>query len=89
MELGLFLQYGPALLSGFGMTVLCWIIGTIGGVALGFLIALLQRYGNRPLRAVLQAYIEVIREPRFSFSFSCSTMAALIWGFVLAAWRRG
>lgn len=65
MELGLFVQYGPALLSGFGMTVLCWIIGTVGGAALGFLIALLQRYGNRPLRAVLQAYIEVIRGTPF------------------------
>ena len=65
MEFGLFIDYGPALLSGFGMTVLCWIIGTLGGSVLGFLIALAQRYGNRLLRGVLQAYIEIIRGTPF------------------------
>lgn len=61
MELGLFVKYGPALLSGFGVTVLCWAVGTIGGLGLGFLIALLQRYSTRPVRIVLQTYIEIIR----------------------------
>lgn len=65
MEFGLFIDYGPALLSGFGMTVLCWIIGTVGGATLGFIIALAQRYGNRLLRTLLQVYIEVIRGTPF------------------------
>lgn len=65
MELDLFVQYGPALLSGFGMTVLCWFVGTIGGCALGFLIALLQRYGNRAVQIILQIYIEVVRGTPF------------------------
>lgn len=65
MEFGLFVKYGPALLSGFGMTVLCWLIGTIGGALLGFLIALLQRYGSRFVRVVLQIYIEIIRGTPF------------------------
>lgn len=65
MELGLFVKYGPALLSGFGMTVLCWLIGTTGGALLGFLIALLHRYGNRFIRVVLQIYIEIIRGTPF------------------------
>ena len=65
MEFGLFIDYGPALLSGFGMTVLCWIIGTVGGAALGLLIALAQRYGNHLLRGLLQVYIEIIRGTPF------------------------
>lgn len=65
MEFGLFVKYGPSLLAGFGMTVFCWLVGTIGGAALGFLIALVQRYGHRTVRALLQVYIEVIRGTPF------------------------
>lgn len=65
MELDLFVKYGPSLISGFGMTILCWIIGTIGGATLGFLIALAQRYGHRLIRGILQIYIEIIRGTPF------------------------
>ena len=65
MELGLFVQYGPALLSGFAMTVLCWVIGTIGGAMLGFAIAIVQRYANGVVRIILQAYVEIIRGTPF------------------------
>ena len=65
MELGLFVQYGPALLSGFAMTVLCWVIGTIGGAMLGFAIAIVQRYANGVVWIILQAYVEIIRGTPF------------------------
>lgn len=65
MDFGLFVKYGPSLLSGFGMTVVCWLAGTIGGAALGFLIALAQRYGHGVVRAVLQVYVEVVRGTPF------------------------
>ncbi|MFC3569839.1 amino acid ABC transporter permease [Paracoccus simplex] len=65
MEWSILEQYGPALLRGFGVTVLCWILGTIFGMALGLLVALLQRYGPRWLGWIIQAYIEVIRGTPF------------------------
>ncbi|CAM5457599.1 polar amino acid transport system permease protein [Aquamicrobium terrae] len=65
MDLSILLQYWPILLNGFGLTVLCWVLGTIFGMALGLVIALAQRYGPRPLRWLIQAYIEIIRGTPF------------------------
>lgn len=65
MELGLFITYGPALLRGFAMTVMCWFVGTAGGAILGFAIALLQRYAPRPVGAFVRVYIEIIRGTPF------------------------
>lgn len=58
-------QYGPALLRGFGVTVTCWLLGTVFGMVLGLGIALVQRYAPRPLRWLIQIYIEVIRGTPF------------------------
>jgi polar amino acid transport system permease protein len=58
-------QYGPLLLSGFATTIACWALGTLFSMLLGLVIALTQRYGPRPLRWVIQAYIEVIRGTPF------------------------
>ncbi|HRO16062.1 MAG TPA: amino acid ABC transporter permease [Paracoccus sp. (in: a-proteobacteria)] len=65
MDLSIFGTYGPMLLRGFGMTVMCWALGTVFGMALGLAIALAQRYGGRALRWPLQVYIEVIRGTPF------------------------
>jgi len=65
MDFSIFQQYGPALLRGFGITILCWILGTIFGMCLGLVIALIQRYGPRWVRWIIQAYIEVIRGTPF------------------------
>ncbi|MEW9526846.1 amino acid ABC transporter permease [Agrobacterium radiobacter] len=65
MDINLFIKYGPALLSGFGMTILCWGIGTICGAVAGFMIAIIQRYSNGFVRVILQTYIEVIRGTPF------------------------
>ena len=58
-------HYGPLLLSGFGVTVLCWGIGSVIGLVLGFAVALLYRLPIRPLRWLLRAYIEIIRNTPF------------------------
>ncbi|CTQ34688.1 amino acid ABC transporter permease [Jannaschia rubra] len=58
-------QYAPILLRGFGITILAWAFGTVFGMALGLVISLAQRYGARPVRWVLQAYIEVVRGTPF------------------------
>ena len=58
-------RYAPALLSGFGVTILCWSMGAAIGLALGFAIALLYRLRAPPLRWPLRAYIEIIRGTPF------------------------
>lgn len=58
-------HYGPLLLSGFGVTVLCWGIGSVIGLVFGFAVALLYRLKFRPLRWLLRAYIEIIRGTPF------------------------
>jgi len=65
MEWGILQQYGPMLLRGFGLTILCWLLGTILGMALGLVIALVQRYAPRPVGWLVQGYIEVIRGTPF------------------------
>ena len=65
MDLSIFAQYGPILLRGFAVTIFCWLVGTVLGMALGLLIALVQRYGPKPVRWLIQVYIEVIRGTPF------------------------
>lgn len=65
MDLGVLQQYGPMLLRGFGVTVACWLLGTVFAMALGLLIALIQRHAPRPVRWLIQIYIEVIRGTPF------------------------
>jgi polar amino acid transport system permease protein len=65
MELSILQQYWPIHLSGFGYTILCWILGTVFSMVLGLVIALVQRYGPRPVTWLIQAYIEIIRGTPF------------------------
>ncbi len=65
MELDLFVRYGPALLHGFGVTVLCWIAGSIGGLVLGFAIACLYHWSGKWVRRALQVYIDAVRGSPF------------------------
>lgn len=65
MELDLFVRYGPDLLRGFGVTILCWLVGSLGGLALGFVLACLYRWGVAPIRWIIHAYVEVIRGTPF------------------------
>jgi polar amino acid transport system permease protein len=59
------LRYAPALISGFGVTVLCWGVGGALGLILGFVIALLYRLPFAPLRYLLRAVIEAVRGTPF------------------------
>jgi len=65
MEFDLYLRYGPALLHGFGVTIVCWIVGSLGGMVLGFVIACLYRWAAWPVRWLLQTYVEIIRGTPF------------------------
>ena len=65
MDFSVYLHYWPRLLSGFGMTLLCWCAGAALGMALGFMLALLRRLHFRPLLWLLRAVIEVVRGTPF------------------------
>ncbi|MGA2495975.1 MAG: amino acid ABC transporter permease [Roseiarcus sp.] len=59
------LRYTPSLVSGFGVTVMCWSAGGAFGLLLGFFVALLYRLPFAPLRWLLRALIEVFRGTPF------------------------
>ena len=59
------LRYAPSLVSGFGVTVLCWSAGGALGIVLGFAIALAVRLPIPPLGWLLRAFIEVFRGTPF------------------------
>jgi polar amino acid transport system permease protein len=65
LDLSLLVQYGPALLRGFGITILCWGAGCLIGMVLGFVLMLLRQLPVKPLRWIIRAYIEVIRGTPF------------------------
>ncbi len=65
MSLTILQQYWPILSNGFALTILCWALGTLFGMVLGLVIALVQRYGPRPVFWLIQAYIEIIRGTPF------------------------
>ena len=65
MDFSLYLRYGPALLSGFGVTLLCWFGGAALGLAVGFAVALLQRVPLPPLNWLTRGYIELVRGTPF------------------------
>ncbi len=57
--------YLPSLLGGFAVTILCWGLGAVLGLVLGFVIALLDRLRIAPLRWLLRVYVEIIRGTPF------------------------
>lgn len=65
MSFDVLLHYLPSLISGFGVTVLCWGLGSILGLAIGFVIALLNRLRFAPLRWLLRVYVEILRGTPF------------------------
>jgi len=58
-------HYAPLLLSGAGVTLWSWLLGSLLGLAVGAGVALLRRLPIRPLRWMLRGYIEVIRGTPF------------------------
>ncbi len=58
-------RYAPSLISGFGVTILCWGAGGALGLLLGFAIALLNRLPLPPLRWALRVFVEVFRGTPF------------------------
>jgi len=53
------------ILSGLAYTIGTWTAGVLIGIAIGFMIAVLQLFDSRRLRAPLRAYIEFLRGTPF------------------------
>jgi len=65
MSFDVLLRYAPSLISGFGVTILCWSAGSALGLVLGAAIALGRRAPLSPLQWLLRAYVELIRGTPF------------------------
>ncbi|WP_284944238.1 amino acid ABC transporter permease [Acidisoma cladoniae] len=64
-SLALLWHWAPLLLSGIAVTLWSWLLGSLLGLAIGFVVALLRRLPLRPLRWALRLYVEVIRGTPF------------------------
>lgn len=62
MDASLYLRYGPSLLSGFVVTLWCWMAGTALAMALGLVIAVGR---ETPLRWPLRGFVEIVRGTPF------------------------
>ncbi|SHM67518.1 amino acid ABC transporter permease [Roseibium suaedae] len=89
MELDLFVRYGPDLLRGFGVTILCWIVGSVGGLLLGFAIACLYRWSIRPVRWIIDLYVELIRGTPFMIQLFILYYGGPYLGLVLTPVQAG
>ena len=58
-------HYWPNIINGFLVTLGTWMGAVLLGIALGFVIAVLQLFGGRWVRAILRVYIEVLRTTPF------------------------
>jgi len=64
-DINVILQQMPAILSGAAVTIVIWIVSTIAGVILGFLVATGRRYGGFASDKGLGAIVDVLRGTPF------------------------
>ncbi len=55
----------PAIVSGAGVTIMIWILGTIAAAVIGFLMAVARRYGGALIDKALGAVVAVLRGTPF------------------------
>ncbi len=65
MNWDVLLHYAPSLVSGFGVTIFCWLAGSALGLAIGFAVALGADSPSPALKAVLRVYVEILRGTPF------------------------
>ena len=65
MNLGLIAAQAPEILSSLWVTLGVWVVATVLGAALGFLVATGRRYGPAPLGWLLRGAVEVLRGTPF------------------------
>ncbi|EJB06674.1 amine acid ABC transporter, permease protein, 3-TM region, His/Glu/Gln/Arg/opine family [Rhizobium leguminosarum bv. trifolii WSM597] len=55
----------PAIVSGAGVTIMIWILGTVAAAVIGFLMAVARRYGGVLIDRALGAVVAVLRGTPF------------------------
>ena len=71
----------PFLLTGLRFTIQITIVGVIGGIVVGSLLAVARLSDNRPLSALATAYINLMR--------SIPLIMVIFWVFFLVPWAIG
>jgi polar amino acid transport system permease protein len=64
-DINVILQQWPAIVSGAGVTIFIWIVGTIAAAALGFLVAVARRYGGTVIDKAFGFVVAVLRGTPF------------------------
>lgn len=82
-------HYAPSLISGFGVTVLCWSVGSALGLAIGLVVALALELPFAPLRWLLRVYIEIFRGTPFLMQLFILYNGGPFIGLKLAATTAG
>ncbi|TFF27263.1 amino acid ABC transporter permease [Jiella endophytica] len=65
LDFGLMLDKMPEILSGLWVTLWMWVVSTILGAALGFLVATARRYGPAAVNWFLKLCVEILRGTPF------------------------
>ncbi|MBN8954929.1 amino acid ABC transporter permease [Rhizobium sp. 60-20] len=55
----------PAILSGAGVTIMIWVLGTIAAAVMGFLLAIARQYGGMVVDKILGVIVAVLRGTPF------------------------
>lgn len=64
-DINVLLVQWPAIVSGAGVTIMIWILGTIAAAIIGFLMAVARQYGGMLVDKVLGAVVAVLRGTPF------------------------
>lgn len=64
-DLMLVAEKSDEIARALGLTILMWLVGSLGALLLGFVVTILRRYGPRPVDFVLMLYVELMRGTPF------------------------
>jgi polar amino acid transport system permease protein len=64
-DINVIIHQWPAIVSGAGVTIFIWIVGTIAAAAMGFLVAVARRYGGAVIDKAFGFAVAVLRGTPF------------------------
>lgn len=79
----------PQILAGLRLTILLWLVGTITGMALGFVLALLQTSRFWPVRFLVSVYQSIFRGTPFLVQIFLLYYGGPLIGLMLSAETAG
>ncbi|WP_409524297.1 amino acid ABC transporter permease [Nitrincola sp. MINF-07-Sa-05] len=89
LSFGDLLPYTDVLLNGLLITIELTVYATLGGVAIGTACAAGRHYGGLWLRALIGAYVELIRNTPFIVQLFFIFFGLPAVGIMLSAWQAG